>query len=212
MRPLLYFVFILSSMLSAIGDVTYELEAHDGRKIMILDPIFDGKVLRAVRQDSGQSIKMDPGLLSEASWVALNTEITRDCPVELSVRWTDSRKIDKYLVNKQHFDIRVTSKSYFSKEIKVVYYMVDGVKTRTKSYDASVSKSLPYEFTTLSSNGIGGWVDRNLNWPVSLSDKFAVAVVVENRDGTICELYAPQVDVKEVILACYAKRKTKEGM
>ena len=149
MRPLLYFVFILSSMLSAIGDVTYELEAHDGRKIMILDPIFDGKVLRAVRQDSGQSIKMDPELLSEASWVALNTEITRDCPVELSVRWTDSRKIDKYLVNKQHFDIRVTSKSYFSKEIKVVYYMVDGVKTRTKSYDASVSKSLPYEFTTL---------------------------------------------------------------
>lgn len=193
---------------------TYSITNLSGTTIEISDPFYDGQVLKAKRAVDGLSFQIAPDLLTNDSWEDLNAETTKNLRVSLQVKPLkhSRRSFETYsyfsgTIEHTHvsriFEIEVSSQSHFEKHAKVVCYWISGHSVNAETHSIAISRNKPF---TLETGGSARQASsKAIRFPTNYKQRKETdfVVVVENSDGSICEIYATKDGAKDLIASQY---------
>ena len=155
-------LLVFTAQLANAAKDTWTLTSKDGRSIEADYIFYDGVQLTFRKVGGMNKIKIDPYLLKEKSWQALQKDFAKEARLELSVTRrtktstdTDRQSYSGYYDTYTHttkeieklnlFYVEVESSSYFETELVVEYFIFQSDTIEYGRIPAKVSMRKPFE-------------------------------------------------------------------
>lgn len=161
-RLYILILLIFTAQFASAAKETWTLTSKDGRSVEADYIFYDGVQLTFRKVGGMNKIKIDPDLLDEKSWKALQNDFAKEARLDLNVTRrtktstdTDRQSYSGYYDTYTHttkeieklnlFYVEVESSSYFETELEVEYFIFQSDSIEYGRIPAKVALGKPFE-------------------------------------------------------------------